>query len=386
MIYSEYLNKNMNLNDLSLERKKQLKIIEQIRGSKVLVYAADMMKPISVMIDYSDLAPINDQLLSLNGDKIDLIIETPGGFGEVVEDIVKLVRGRFTNVSVIIPGYAKSAGTILAMSADEILMGSLSSLGPIDAQISASNGNKRYSADAFLEGLEKIKNEANAKNKIDLAYIPILQNISPGEIQHCENAQNFSRTLVREWLYQYKFKDWNTHLKSGEIVTEAQKKAKAKEIADQLCNHRRWLSHSKSLKISDLESLGLIINNYENNPALNEAILRYYYLLKMTFESSTYKIYETVNTQIYRQINQVAESKNNDIPIQSKPDNAFLEFKCNKCETVNNFQINFKEVKLMDGYLPFPKNNEYVCPKCKTKHNFLNLRRDIENKTKMKTL
>lgn len=376
----------MNLNDLSLERKKQLKIIEQIRGSKVLVYAADMMKPISVMIDYSDLAPINDQLLSLNGDKIDLIIETPGGFGEVVEDIVKLVRGRFTNVSVIIPGYAKSAGTILAMSADEILMGSLSSLGPIDAQISASNGNKRYSADAFLEGLEKIKNEANAKNKIDLAYIPILQNISPGEIQHCENAQNFSRTLVREWLYQYKFKDWNTHLKSGEIVTEAQKKAKAKEIADQLCNHRRWLSHSKSLKISDLESLGLIINNYENNPALNEAILRYYYLLKMTFESSTYKIYETVNTQIYRQINQVAESKNNDIPIQSKPDNAFLEFKCNKCETVNNFQINFKEVKLMDGYLPFPKNNEYVCPKCKTKHNFLNLRRDIENKTKMKTL
>lgn len=386
MIYSEYLNKNMNLNDLSLERKKQLKIIEQIRGSKVLVYAADMMKPISVMIDYSDLAPINDQLLSLNGDKIDLIIETPGGFGEVVEDIVKLVRGRFNNVSVIIPGYAKSAGTILAMSADEILMGSLSSLGPIDAQISASNGNKRYSADAFLEGLEKIKNEANAKNKIDLAYIPILQNISPGEIQHCENAQNFSRTLVREWLYQYKFKDWNTHLKSGEIVTEAQKKAKAKEIADQLCNHRRWLSHSKSLKISDLESLGLIINNYENNPALNEAILRYYYLLKMTFESSTYKLYETVNTQIYRQINQVAESKNNDIPIQSKPDNAFLEFKCNKCETVNNFQINFKEVKLMDGYLPFPKNNEYVCPKCKTKHNFLNLRRDIENKTKMKTL
>jgi len=69
----------------------------------------------------------------------------------------------------------------MAMSVDEILMGPASALGPIDAQMSWQG--KRFSADALLEGLEKIKEEVAGSGILNKAYIPILQGISPGEIQ-----------------------------------------------------------------------------------------------------------------------------------------------------------------------------------------------------------
>jgi len=62
-----------------------------------------------------------------------LILETPGGSGEVAEDIVRSLRGQFDEIAVLVPGTAKSAGTIMAMAGDEILMQPSSSLGPIDA-------------------------------------------------------------------------------------------------------------------------------------------------------------------------------------------------------------------------------------------------------------
>ena len=57
---------------------------------------------------------------------------------------------------------------LLSMAGDEILMGDSSSLGPIDAQV-VSNG-KRFSADAFLDGLEKIKREVAETGKLNPAY------------------------------------------------------------------------------------------------------------------------------------------------------------------------------------------------------------------------
>lgn len=199
-IYSEYLDLGPNL-DLLVERKKQLARIAAIRGRDILVYASDSNKArqgAPVGIDNSDLLPITDQISNLNADAIDLLLETGGGSGETTEDIVRLLHGKFKSVAFIIPGMAKSAGTIMVMAGDEILMDSSSSLGPIDAQI--QQDGKAFSADAFLKGLENIKNEAAATNSLNRAYIPILQRISPGEIQHADNALSFAKVLVTAWL------------------------------------------------------------------------------------------------------------------------------------------------------------------------------------------
>lgn len=90
--YSEYLNKNMSFEDMESERKKMLGKISSLRD--ILVYASDLTKNAPISIDYTDLLPFQDQLSNLKGDAIDIIIETPGGFAEVVEDLVRFVRSR----------------------------------------------------------------------------------------------------------------------------------------------------------------------------------------------------------------------------------------------------------------------------------------------------
>ena len=171
--------------------------ISKMRGGRdILVFAADISASHAPTgIDYTDIIAVQDQLANMDGNNIDIVLETPGGFGAVVEDVVKLVREKYESVGMIVPCYAKSAGAVFAMAGDEILMGRASSLGPIDGQIRLDNG-RQFSADAFLEGLERIKSEAERSGRLTPAYIPILQNISPGEIQNCENIRAFSRHLV----------------------------------------------------------------------------------------------------------------------------------------------------------------------------------------------
>ena len=192
-IYTEYIDRKFGLKELMEERKKQLKRISKIRGNRdILTFAATFNTkqiPLPIAIDYTDRVPFQDQIRNLKGDRIDVILETPGGSAEIVEDLVKMLRSKFSEVAMIIPGSAKSAGTIMVMGGDEILMEPDSALGPIDAQI--IQGGKRYSAHAFLEGLNKIKEEVEDTGNLNRAYIPILQNISPGEIQTCDNSLEF---------------------------------------------------------------------------------------------------------------------------------------------------------------------------------------------------
>lgn len=377
--YTEYLNKNMNYATIKNERKVQLKKISQLRGNRdILVYASDLMKTIApISIDYSDILPISDQLSQMNGAEIDIILETPGGIAEVVEDAVKLIRGKYTKVGVIIAGWAKSAGTIFAMAGDEILMGKASALGPIDAQI--FNNNKRFSAEAFLEGLEKIKEEVLKTLKLNPAYIPILQNISPGEIQHCKNAQDFSKILVTRWLVDYKFKYWDKHSSNGKPVTTEEKEIQADKIAGILCKQSEWLTHGRSVKIEDFNRIGLKVTDFSSNHALNEAILRYYTLLRMSFESTNmYKLFETKETQIERYlVQQIMQGKP---PKPDQIEKAEANYKCNNCGQILKIQFNFKpNTSLKTGNLPYPiKDDILVCPNCKSENNIKPMKLSLE--------
>ncbi len=382
--YSEYLDKHLDFAQITKERKKQLKRISDIRDNRdILVYASDLTKAnANISIDYSDILPFKDQLDNLRGESIDIILETPGGFAEVVEDLVKLVRDKYKKVGIIIPGYAKSAGTIFAMAGDEILMGSISALGPIDAQIIANN--KRFSAEAFLEGLNKIKEEVIKTGKLNPAYIPILQNISPGEIQHCENAQNFSKKLVADWLSRYKFKYWDTHSSTGEQVTDKEKKKRANEIAAILCQQSKWLTHGRSIKIEDFKKLRLKITNFNVQKELNEAILRYYTLLRMSFETNIYKIFETIGSQIYR----FAVSPGRKPKKSEQDELAEINFECPKCKKKSLIQANLKKgIPLKNNRFPYPINNDiFKCPNCGTESNIRKIRLQIESESGKKVV
>jgi len=382
-IFTEYLNKNYDWSSIQAERKKQLARISDLRaGRAIFTFASAISKSRApIAIDYEDRIYIFDQIDNIESDKIDVILETPGGFAEVVEDIVEYIRNRFSEVAIIIPGYAKSAGTIMAMAGDDILMEPKSALGPIDAQI--VRGEKRFSADAFLEGLDKIKEDVDNSKKLNLAYVPILHNISPGEIQACENAQNFSKILVTKWLSKYKFKFWDNHSTSGKAVTENEKEKKAKEIAEKLCDHGEWLTHGRSVRIEHLTDMGLKITDYSKTPELFDAIRRYYTLLRMSFDiTNIFKIYETKSSQLYRheipQATTTPPKENN---------RAEILFECPKCKTETKLQANLKQgISLTEGHIPFPKDNIFVCSSCGSRNDVSSIRSQLESQTKKKII
>lgn len=382
-VYSEYLDAKMDWPALVKERKKELSRISELRGDRpVLVFASALNKhKAPIGIDYDDRVPFLDQLGNLEGDSIDIILETPGGSAEIVEDLVEQIRHGFSEVAVFVPGYAKSGGTIMVMAADEILMEPSSALGPIDAQI--VQGSKRYSAHAFLQGLEKIKQEAEEENRLNRAYVPILLNTSPGEIQSCENLLEFSKKLVAEWLNQHNLRSWKTHSDSGKRVTASHRKKRAEQIAEKLCDQSEWLTHGRSITITHLRDLGLQVTDYTQNGDLYDAVRRYYTLLKMSFDSTAiYKIYETPLSQIYRSESPVVA------PPTGKPArSAVINFECPNCHNVTELQADFeKGVRKKEGATRFPKDDAFVCPACNARVDLSTVRRTLESQTKKKII
>jgi len=384
--YSEYLDQNMNLQTLSLERKRQLIRISELRGGHdVIVYAADLNKGMApITISYDDLLAVKDQLSNLSGEALDLILETPGGSGEVAEDIIRLLRSRYDKLAVIVPGYAKSAGTIMAMAGDEILMEPASSLGPIDAQMAWQG--KTFSAHALLEGMKRLKAEVDATGSLNKAYIPILQGMSLGELQSAENSLTFAESLVTDWLVRYKFKNWTVHSSNGKAVTAEEKNERANTIATELCNQSHWLTHGRSIKVEDFDKMKLLVTDYTKDPkdaALAEAIQRYYTLLQLTFATNIYKVYETSTSQVYRFASPMLPGP----PPGQSPDVAVVEVMCNNCRTRSTVQANLdKKQPLRPGCVAFPADNRLKCAGCGTEIDLSDLRRQIELQTKKKVM
>ena len=74
----------------------------------------------------------------------------------------------------------------------------------------------------------------DATKQLNPAYIPMLQRLSPGELQNARNALEFARATVTDWLTRYKFANWE---KGRVPVTTEKKQERAREIADDFSRH-----------------------------------------------------------------------------------------------------------------------------------------------------
>jgi hypothetical protein len=383
-LFGEYLSMGATLApQLDRLRREQLGRIGTILNSAVVSYAArisQLPSQVDISISYDDVLPFTDVLSSLQGDRVTVVLETPGGFGEIGKHLVEMLHEKFADVAFLVPGTAKSTGTIMCLGGHRIYMGPSSSLGPIDAQL--SQDGKRFSADAFLEGLETIKREVSQTKQLNAAYIPMLQRISPGEIQNAQNALEFARATVTDWLTRYKFSDW---AKDGAPVPEDKKKERARQIADELARQSKWFSHGHSIRIPDLTELGLKIDDFSTKPDLNDAVLRYQILLRMTFESGpVYKIYENPSETIARrfQLPVVGPDQINNLMGQmAAAPSVQMGLKCPKCQTENTFQLDFVAGQpLQPGSRRFPDSGSAPCSKCGQSLNLAGPRADFEKK------
>src|ERR1700716_4550551 len=130
---------------LEASRKRLIRIIELERKSRVilLVHRQETMSflgfPVFRYIDINDSEEIL-RAIQMTDDQIplDLVLHTPGGLVLAALQIAKAVRDHKSKVTVFVPHYAMSGGTLIALAADEIVMCTHSVLGPVDPQVGQS--------------------------------------------------------------------------------------------------------------------------------------------------------------------------------------------------------------------------------------------------------
>ena len=207
-----------------------------------------------------------------------VILDTPGGVVEVVERMVTALRHVYSDVTVIVPDRAMSAGTILALSADRIMMDHLSCLGPIDPQI--EKDKNLFPALSYLNQFERLKLKAE-NGKLTTAEYALLNKLDLGELYQFEQARELSIELLIKWLSNYKFKNWKTTDTRGMKVTKNMKEKRAKNIAALLNDPERWHSHGRAIDRRTLrEEVNLKIDDLEQNANLYKCVRNYFELVK----------------------------------------------------------------------------------------------------------
>jgi len=130
---------------LDAMRTRKIAQIESERNTRVilLVHRQETMRllgfPVARYIDINDSEEVL-RAIQMTGDDvpIDLILHTPGGLVLAALQIAQAVHGHKSKVTVFVPHYAMSGGTLIALAADEIVMCKHSVLGPIDPQLGQS--------------------------------------------------------------------------------------------------------------------------------------------------------------------------------------------------------------------------------------------------------
>jgi len=137
------------------------------------------------------------------------MINCPGGDSNAAEKLLLMCRQRFTKeFNVIVPDYAKSAATMLALGSDKILMGYLAESGPIDPQLSTAPPpfpGEMIPARSFIDGLEIIRDKIK-RGDPPAMYLSMLGRIRPEVLGICQRAIEDSRTFAEKWLKKYMLK------------------------------------------------------------------------------------------------------------------------------------------------------------------------------------
>jgi ClpP class serine protease len=125
-----------------VRRAQAIRAIEKLHGTRVITMIHRQEKrslfgfAVSRHIDLEDAQTIIAAIKDTPDDMpIDFVIHTPGGLVLAAMQIARAVEAHKAKVTVYVPVYAMSGGTLIALAADEIVLGEFSVLGPIDPQI-----------------------------------------------------------------------------------------------------------------------------------------------------------------------------------------------------------------------------------------------------------
>ena len=108
-------------------RQALIREYETLTGAQLIVMIDQVFVP--------GLTVLQELLIGLDPEReLHLVLATPGGDGEVAVRMIRAMQARCSRLVIIVPDMAKSAGTLMCLGADRILMAPFSDLGPVDPQ------------------------------------------------------------------------------------------------------------------------------------------------------------------------------------------------------------------------------------------------------------
>ncbi len=251
--------------------KKIYKKIETLQNSKMIAYVTSDRKNMEMQIG-ADVVDIFGRHLDKIGKskKISLILYTLGGNTMAAWNIVNLIREYCEEFEIIVPRKARSAGTILCLGTNKIILTHQSTLGPIDPSIISPLGNKvningldmniPTSVESVKAYFNLAKHELGINKSKDLikAFLKLSDTLNPLLMGDVYRSQGQIKMIAEKLL-----------------VYQNCKKKQKRSIINFLCSDSG--SHDYAINFKEAKQLGL--NVELANDKLNNLINEWYDLV-----------------------------------------------------------------------------------------------------------
>ena len=151
---------------------------------KLVKPLVDIRRRPLLVLNVPDIGPLAPILVAaeLRGKKIpelDVVLHTPGGHIESAYKIVKLLRKHADKVNIVVPAYAKSAGTLISLAGETLVMTTVSELGPLDVQLREHQEGAVDTYKSALNGYKALGQiQAHAVENMDAAVALIVNRTS----------------------------------------------------------------------------------------------------------------------------------------------------------------------------------------------------------------
>ena len=217
------------------------------------------------------------------GESVELLLHTAGGSIDAAEKLIRMVRSKVgeAELNIIVPEFAKSAGTLMILGADRVVMSDMSELGPIDPLMRFADSNGLIRWQPVQNYLDAYDEHANAlqENPDNPAAQIMLRKLDPATVKMCQAAKERARQCAEDLLRRGMFREKGNW--SGTV--------------NELLDTERWVSHSQMISWEDAQhpdTLGLVVEYLDQESERWQDYWQLYCLQRLSINDHQ-KLYES---------------------------------------------------------------------------------------------
>ena len=262
------------------QRQEIIRQIEARTGRRLICYVSGS----KCVVNEDDIMPFVDLLHNVRpGESMELLLHTPGGSIDAAEKLIRMVRSKVGKAEfyIIVPEFAKSAGTLMVLGADRVVMSDMSELGPIDPQLPFpdSYGKVRWQAvqnylDAYDEYTKTLTEQPG-----NVAAQMMLGKLDPAIVKLCQAVRKRAEQCAGDLLKRGMFREGGSWTLT----------------VSELIDTKRWLSHSQMISWEDAQhpdTIGLVVEHLDQQSEEWQEYWRLYCLQRLAIGNHQ-KLYES---------------------------------------------------------------------------------------------